>query len=130
LICPRAEKSFYSLEYTGHNFSDDEEDEEACLDSLGFDDYSKIIQELQSHRKEIEKLQTDISQAGSLGAPENLPELPEREHQEDEEGDSTAEQTEDNQGSELIPMVVVVRLTKLPRPRYNQSSVACVLCVF
>ncbi len=81
----RADKSFYALEYTGHNFSEDEDNEEAYLDSLAFDDYSKIIQELQSHRKEIEKLQSDFSQASRSGQSHPL-------REEDE-------QTEDNQGS-------------------------------
>jgi len=85
------DKSFYALEYTGQDFSEDEEVEEedadAYLDTLAFDDYSKIIQELQSHRKEIEKLQTDMGNGGlrSLMEEEDLKE---------------GEQTEGNQGSE------------------------------
>lgn len=81
------DKSFYALEYTGQDFSGDEEVEEedadAYLDTLAFDDYSKIIQELQSHRKEIEKLQTDMGNGN--GGVRSLTEK---------------EQTEENQGSE------------------------------
>ena len=68
LFVVHTDKSFYALEYTGQDFSEDgeveEEDAEAYLDTLAFDDYSKIIQELQSHRKEIEKLQTDMGNGG------------------------------------------------------------------
>ena len=85
------DKSFYALEYTGQDFSEDEEVEEedadAYLDTLAFDDYSKIIQELQSHRKEIEKLQTDMGHGGLRSLLE-------------EEDPKASEQTEGNQGSE------------------------------
>lgn len=52
------EKSFYALEYTTNHSQDQTDQEETSLIS---EDYSKIIQELQSHRREIEKLQIDIS---------------------------------------------------------------------
>lgn len=47
------EKSFYSLEYTRAEMSEDGGDQTVTT----FEDYSKIIEELQSHRREIEKLQ-------------------------------------------------------------------------
>ena len=53
---------------------------------MAFDDYSKIIQELQSHRKEIEKLQTDMGNGGLRSLTE--------------EDQKESELTEGNQGSE------------------------------
>ncbi|XP_059092688.1 myomegalin-like isoform X1 [Tigriopus californicus] len=46
------QKSFYSLEYTRAEMSEDGDQTVTT-----FEDYSKIIEELQSHRREIEKLQ-------------------------------------------------------------------------
>ena len=102
LFTARTDKSFYALEYTGHDFSEEdaeveEEDAEAYLDTLAFDDYSKIIQELQSHRKEIEKLQTDMATDRPDTGPGGLKSLMEEEDDPKEGG----EQTEGNQGSEL-----------------------------
>ncbi len=56
LVLSIIEKSFYSLEYTTGCLSEAQSSEK-----LVFEDYSKIIEELQSHRKEIEKLQVDIT---------------------------------------------------------------------
>ena len=56
---PFAEKSFYSLEYTGQDFSDQDDVNDDTMTT--FEDYTKIIEELQSHRREIEKLQTDFA---------------------------------------------------------------------
>lgn len=46
--------------------SPDEFDDEGDVDAVIFDDYSKIIEELQSHRREIEKLQTDFASSNTL----------------------------------------------------------------
>ena len=61
-------KSFYSLDYTGQDFSDIDELEPGLgLELMSRDshdpnkDYSKIIEELQSHRREIEKLHIDLA---------------------------------------------------------------------
>jgi len=48
-------KSFYSLDYTGQDFSD------KASEKGGSRDYVKIIEELQSHRKEIEQLHFDLA---------------------------------------------------------------------
>ena len=62
-----AVKSFYSLDYTEEGLGQEEEGQEGGPPpseqvpeedgSSRLEDYNKIIQELQSHRKEIEKLQ-------------------------------------------------------------------------
>ena len=54
-----AVKSFYSLDYTEEGDGGLLEASEDALEDDGsrLEDYNKIIQELQSHRKEIEKLQ-------------------------------------------------------------------------
>ncbi len=70
-----AEKSYYSLGYSalaeedtvacdGVGAGGDKEDAEAEDDAIIFEDYSRIIEELRSHRREIEKLQSDFRGAG------------------------------------------------------------------
>ena len=79
-----AEKSYYSL---GYCYEASEKESAAATkrnrsrasnhgdeDELIFEDYSRIIEELRSHRREIERLQTDfaaapsVTQAGGGGA--------------------------------------------------------------
>ncbi len=57
-------KSFYALDYTEQDFNSDDPNSETHEDQAS-GSYSKIIAELQSHRKEIEKLQTNASSASS-----------------------------------------------------------------
>ena len=66
LLSPISVKSFYSLDYTCQDFSD--------IDELGAliqiqgsgppKDYSAIIDELESHRRAIEKLQNELASSG------------------------------------------------------------------
>ena len=54
-------KSFYSLDYTGQDFSDIDEVGVLIQGGDPPKNYSMIIQELQSHRHEIEKLHVELA---------------------------------------------------------------------
>jgi hypothetical protein len=64
--------SFYALDYTGQDFSDiDEVGGHLLVASEPAKDYSVIIEELRSHRREIEKLHVDLANVAAAGRPAN-----------------------------------------------------------
>ena len=84
-FCHIVVKSYYSLGVMGHESYPEEYDDQNQGDNFGLkdennvpetlkvEDYSRIIKELQSHRKEIEKLQLDMNGSSLKGNSSSAP---------------------------------------------------------